>query len=369
MINRSDALRVRGGDVIQLEKTREGLQRLGASVDVRLADDLAGAWDYDLVHIFNIQSPLESWRACQVAKNKGVPVVLSTIYWDPSPTWYWTARDVKMIWRIVRALLGRRGYKLYAAWQYLRYPASEVWNVQRQLLAAANMLLPNSRLEAAQIYRDFRFKDVRPPCIVVPNAVDRELFDPLRRPSRQVQDSLGMENFVLQVGRISPEKNPLGLIEAIWDLGVPAVLVGSPSPHHPEYAQVCHERGLRRGNVHFIEWLPHKELPSVYALAAVHALPSWRETPGLVSLEAGAMGCRIVSTSIGSAYEYLGNEAWYCHPADKASIRQAVMSALKAPRSENLRKRVLENYTWDKAAEATLAAYRTVLRDGRDEQR
>ena len=90
-------------------------------------------------------------------------------------------------------------------------------------------------------------------------------------------------------------------------------------------------------------------------------LPSWRETPGLVSLEAAAAGCRIVSTAIGSAREYFGDLAWYCDPCNPGSIRQAVLQALAAPATAALRQRVLERFTWEVAAQNTLEAYSKVM--------
>ena len=90
-------------------------------------------------------------------------------------------------------------------------------------------------------------------------------------------------------------------------------------------------------------------------------LPSWRETPGLVSLEAAAVGCPVVTTSVGSTREYFGAEALYCDPWSRASIRKAVASAIRGPGSESLRLRVRRDFTWLRAAEATLRAYRLVL--------
>jgi glycosyltransferase involved in cell wall biosynthesis len=176
-----------------------------------------------------------------------------------------------------------------------------------------------------------------------------------------LQEQYGLRDFVLEVGAISPVKNQLGLIDALYDLPVPLVFVGQPAAKMPEYAEQCKARAALRGDVTFIDRLPHDELPGLYALAAVHALPSWRETPGLVSLEAAAAGCRIVTTSIGSTRDYFGDLAWYCYPDDLRSIRTAVEAALKAPPSPALRERVLREYTWHRAGAATLAAYQKVL--------
>jgi glycosyltransferase involved in cell wall biosynthesis len=363
MINRANVYELFGGDTVQMDKTRRALEKLGVNVTIRLADNLQGGdWDYDIAHLFNIQTAEESWFACQKVKEHGLPLVLSTIYWDPLPEWFSKAPQGKRLWRVVRRALGYRpSYWLYASWQRCRYSRSNFWQTQRRLLRSADVLLPNSRAEASQLVRDFSLAPQSPVMRVIPNAIDRELYDPKPEPSPSFQSRLGVSDFVLQVGRVSPEKNSLELIEALWDVAVSLIFVGRPSPYDPGYVASCHERGAQRGDVHFVEWVEHDALPAIYAAALVHALPSWRETPGLASLEAAAAGCKIVSTSVGSAHEYLGDDAWYCHPADRGSIRKAVMAALHAPCSEKLRHRVLRDYTWDVAAAATLESYRAVL--------
>ncbi len=196
---------------------------------------------------------------------------------------------------------------------------------------------------------------------VVPNAIDTDLYAQLPEPSQAFVQQHGVRDFILQVGTINPVKNQLGLIEALYDLPIPLVFIGPQQPAYQEYGALCKERGAQRGRVVFIDQLPHSQLPGIYATARVHALPSWRETPGLVSLEAAAAGCRVVTTAIGSTHDYFGDQAWYCYPDDQASIRKAVEQALAAPRPDALRQRVLTEFTWQKAAQATLNAYQQVL--------
>ncbi len=93
----------------------------------------------------------------------------------------------------------------------------------------------------------------------------------------------------------------------------------------------------------------------------MHVLPSWFETTGLSSLEAAAMGCNLVITRKGDTEEYFGDMAYYCEPDDISSIREAVLNAYSAPKNPKLKDHILENYTWNKTAEQTLNAYKTVL--------
>jgi glycosyltransferase involved in cell wall biosynthesis len=113
--------------------------------------------------------------------------------------------------------------------------------------------------------------------------------------------------------------------------------------------------------MHFLGWVEHEFLADLYKNATVHVCPSWYETPGLASLEAGAEGCNIVVTDKGSTREYFGSYAYYCEPDSILSIRAAVVKAYSAPKNNRLKNIILENYTWEKAAEKTVLAYKTVM--------
>jgi glycosyltransferase involved in cell wall biosynthesis len=256
---------------------------------------------------------------------------------------------------------------MYIRWQRWKAPATSWWHTQRRLLQRAVRVLPNSQAEANLLQTFFRLGPAFQQRVdVVPNAIDTTLYDPLPAPSQAFLEKYGVQDFVLQVGTISPVKNQLGLIEALFDTPVPIVIVGPTPSTMVEYAAACRSRATERGNVIFIDHVPHEELPALYALATVHVLPSWRETPGLVTLEAASAGCQVVTTSIGSARDYLGDLAWYCYPGDLQSIRESVECALKAPRSPKLRERVLAHFTWHRAAEATVRSYRKALETWHD---
>jgi glycosyltransferase involved in cell wall biosynthesis len=229
-------------------------------------------------------------------------------------------------------------------------------------LQQANRVLPNSDAEARLLGRTFSMRDgLGEKTDIVSNGIDATLYVNDPAPSRAFLERYGVRDFVLQVGTISPVKNQLRLIEALFDVPVPLVFVGHTPSFATSYAHECRVRANARGNVHFVDHVAPGELPGIYALAAVHVLPSWRETPGLVSLEAAACGCRIVTTRVGSAHEYFGDLAWYCDPADVRSIRSAAVAALKTPASDALRRHVLANFTWRRAGEATLSSYSRLL--------
>ncbi|HSF83172.1 MAG TPA: glycosyltransferase family 4 protein [Anaerolineales bacterium] len=352
-----------GGDSIQLDKTRAALERLGVAIDVRCAGELNDLPHYDIAHVFNIQTPESALAVFEKLHNDGTPVVFSPIYWDMFEYWFELALPQRKTWRNLARLVGKqRARQVYVSWQKRKGSRIASWRIQRQLLVLADRVLPNSQTEAELLEKNFgleaRFQGK---VTVVPNGIDPALYEQPPSPDLEFKQIHGYDKFVLQVGMIYPVKNQLGLIEALYDLPIPLIFVGQVMQAFSDYALQCKERAAERGNVVFIDRIPHEQLPGIYALADVHALPSWRETPGLVSLEAAAAGCRVVTTSIGSTRDYFGDQAWYCYPDNLASIRKAVVSAFEAPPTNELRECVLANFTWHNAAEATLEAYQKVL--------
>jgi glycosyltransferase involved in cell wall biosynthesis len=358
MLNRPDSESMPGGDTVQMRETRAALQALGVEVSVSHELD-ADTRCYDLAHIFNLQRAHETYAQFSACRRRGTPAVLSSIYYD-RPTWRLELQTSPR-WRRLRSFLPYWPVAVASrAWWALFTPLRPEWRLQRSVLDQANALLPNSVSEGRFLERRFRICG-RDRIHVIPNAASVERFDPNRPHVARLPAQLPSREFVLQVGRIEPVKNQLALIRALFDVDVPIVFAGPQPPWAADYAAQCIRLAKRRGNVQFLGAVPHDTLPSLYAAARVHALPSLRETPGLVSLEAALMRCNIVTTDQGPTAEYFGSWAWYCSPYDLRSIRRAVLAARSAPFPEPLRQRILENYTWPAAAQKTLAAYQWAL--------
>lgn len=360
---REDAEQHPGGDNVQMQKTQSALESLGVEGFVRSPAELDGLPPFDLAHLFNMQTPESTARVFAALRPLGKPILLSSIYWDMLEHWADTAVNTHPRWSALARRLGKvRMQTLYIQWQRLKEPFFRRWRYQRRLLQQADRVLPNSQAEADLLQEAFLLgKTFMQRVTVAPNGIDPTLYRELPVPSASFVEKYGVRDFVLQVGSVNPTKNQLGLIEALYDLPIPLVFIGKPLTERMDYYADCQARGAERGNVLFLDRVAYEELPAIYALAAVHVLPSWRETPGLVSLEAAAAGCKVVTTSIGSTTDYFGDLAWYCHPGDPASVRCAVVAALEAPSSPLLRQRVLQQYTWEQAGIATLNAYRQAL--------
>ncbi|RYD58737.1 MAG: glycosyltransferase [Sphingobacteriales bacterium] len=355
-IARSTLFTVRGGDTRQMEMTAKYLRKLGVSVDIRLSGAHIEYKDYDLLHFFNIIRPADIMVHVE---RSGLPFVISPIFVEYDGI---NEKSKGGLFSIASKLLGneRMEYvKSIARWVLngekitsKKYLLLGHGGAIKWLLNRVGYLLPNSESEM----RRFR-KAYNTNCTyhIVPNGIDTEIAD------RKVEQNAEYKDAVICVARFEPLKNQLALIEAMRGSDIKVYLHGKPSPNNIAYYEQCVRAA--GGNIQIRDWLEGDELFSVFASARVHALPSYFETTGLSSLEAAVMGCNIVVTNRGDQPDYFKGDAWYCKPDDVASIRKAVEGAYNAPYNIAFKQRILEHYTWQRAAEETLKAYKEVLKD------
>ncbi len=146
---------------------------------------------------------------------------------------------------------------------------------------------------------------------VVDNRFFQESADEARR-SPELRQRLGLPGkYFLYVGRLSPEKNIDGLLEAFakyrseggqWDV----VLVGD-GPQRQELEQLSARLNVS-GNVKFAGLKNTREITEYYAFASCFVLPSSREPWGLVVNEAMSAGLPVlVSDRCGCAEDLVGH--------------------------------------------------------------
>ena len=153
---------------------------------------------------------------------------------------------------------------------------------------------------------------------------------------------------VLFVGRLSPEKGVLELVEACG--GLPLVVVGDG----PLRARVP-------GAVGFV---PPDGLGPYYERAAVVAAPSLREGYGVVAREAMAWGRPVVASAVGGLVDAVedGVTGLLVPPGDVAALREAIERLLgDAQLRERLgaaaRERAVEQFGLPAAADSLVSAY------------
>jgi glycosyltransferase involved in cell wall biosynthesis len=115
-------------------------------------------------------------------------------------------------------------------------------------------------------------------------------------------------------------------------------------------------------------WVAHDELLGLYARAAVVACPSLREGFGVACAEAMAHGRPVVASAVGGLRDLVvdGETGLLVPPGDVAALRAALERLLangdlRRRLGEAARERVREQFSWERAAALTVAAYRDVL--------
>ena len=177
---------------------------------------------------------------------------------------------------------------------------------------------------------------------------------------------LGDAPLVLSVSAKRPHKNLARLIEAIAQLeGDPILVVpGYPNAHEEELRALAARLGIA-DRVRFTGWTSEADLEGLYRSARLMAFPSLMEGFGLPVLEAMRRGTPVACSNTSSLPEVAGDAALLFDPESVPEIRDRVRRLLV---DEDLRwdlsvrgKHQAENFSWRRAAEETVAVYRSVL--------
>lgn len=351
-----------GGDLVQIKNTKLFLEKHGIIVDISLDfnPDLTG---YDVVHLFNLMDPQDIYLQMLNAKRQNKKIVLSTIYGLYTEferkarggifqkiAKYLSPYQIGYIKLLVRHFHEKRFHKGVYFMLFKGY-----YKLMKEIVENVDVFLPNSNSEMERVAGEFKLKQYK--YIAVPNSIDKSLFSD---DSQQSDNKFSqLKNCIVCAARIEGRKATLNLVRAVKNTKYILVLVGKASQNQKQYInQVHHEAG---DNVVFLGQISHEELRDLYKVAKVHALVSWMETPGLSSLEAGAMGCNIVVTKKGDTQEYFEDFAYYCEPDDVNSIKLAIDLAYNNPVNPELKNKILSQYIWERTAEKTIEAYQLAL--------
>lgn len=352
-----------GGDMVQMLKTKEFLQKSGVQVDISLEFEPNLA-SYDLVHLFNLMEPQDIYLQLKNAQRQNKKVVLSTIYGlytefernargglFQKAANYLTPYQIEYIKTSLKNYKEKRMHKGVFQMFYKGH-----YGLMKEIVDNTSVFLPNSDSEMKRVAKEFKLKS--PKYISIPNAIDQSVFSESETNSAN-NPFLKYKDCILCAARIEGRKSTLNLVRAVKNTKYHLVLVGKESQNQKKYVNQVHEEA--GDNVTFLGAISHEELNKLYQVCKVHALVSWMETPGLSSLEAAAMGKNIVVTTKGDTYDYFEDYAYYCEPDNVESIKKAIDEAYNSPVNPKLKEKILEKYTWEQTAIETLKAYELAL--------
>ncbi|UCD58573.1 MAG: glycosyltransferase family 4 protein [Candidatus Hydrogenedentota bacterium] len=364
---RTDAFTKYGGDTNQMLHYKKHLESLGVHVDIStcLRPNLAS---YDMVHLSNLDRPLETFTQLCNAKRQGRRAVLSPIHqsfqyredfrrFHDTGLIGWVGRKCRKRehFEVAKdALRCLQNFDLLGAW--LR----EAWvgpiEAQRHIVELADAIILLANAEGRQIERDLGLTLDR--TYTVYNGVDCIGKGPGEL------DERGSEIYrdcVLVVGRIETGKNPLGIARVLAETPFKIVFVGGINPWHRVYFKDFKHFIEKHDNLQYLGRLQPEQVAMAFALSTVHVNASWFEVAPLVDIEAAYWGCKVVTTTRSYAREYISEFALFCDPADPKSIRSAVLEAYSRPKNPEVRKIIADRFSWRRAARSLVDAYKEVM--------
>jgi glycosyltransferase involved in cell wall biosynthesis len=233
--------------------------------------------------------------------------------------------------------------------------------MQKRVARCLFPILTVSKSAAADIRRDFRLPRDR--FRVVPNGIRTDLFRPVEGVERVAGRIIATNSADV------PMKGLAYLLHAVAGIarrapGLKLVVIGAPTPNGT-IERLVRELGVGPW-VEFTGRVSDADLVDHYARASVAVIPSVYEGFGLPAGEAMACGVPVVSTTGGGLPEVVGDAGLLVPPADAPALSRALLRLLENPqRARDLGQKGLERvraqFTWQRAAERTAAAYREAI--------
>jgi glycosyltransferase involved in cell wall biosynthesis len=358
-----DSPKNKGGDTTQLLKTMNNVLKHDPSVTIEvLTDPNQLDSSFDLVHIFNFATLDISTSFFNKAKSLDIKIAFSTIFWDYSYGYHFIS---KYIFSKLSINLDRL-FSIFLG-NVFNKPIVLSRKFKRQILLfleGSDVLLPNS---IEEYYKICEFVKIDPNIYlhkvdVIFNAADVNENEYLEKNEFLKKYNLPDQPYILQVGRIQLIKGQLNVVRAMKNHTVPIVFVGFVA--EKDYYQKIKKLGDKRGNVYFVDYVENKEVCNFYKYAALHVLPSLRESPGLVSLEALLNECKIVAANeMYCPFEtYFSNIATKIDSNSIKSLESGILTELEKERDFGyIKELILNKFSWKKVGIDTYNSYKKIL--------
>jgi len=176
---------------------------------------------------------------------------------------------------------------------------------------------------------------------------------------------LTSEQYVLFLGRFSPEKNCRLLIEAFEDADPPVTLVlaGGADEHDPYFQDL---RRHASEKVRFLNYVSGAALDELLTNAMLFVLPSDLEGLSLALLDAMGAGLCVLTSDIPENRELVEGVGFTFRPGDRADLEQMLRVLIASPsvRAEagrKARERILASYDWEEITSEIETEYQRIL--------
>ncbi len=258
-----------------------------------------------------------------------------------------------------KPLIGRMGYLWsdFVAWKNgtSNGAVARAREIEQQVFRSSERVVVTT-VEMANSIQE-RDPEARNKTFVIPNYVETDRFAPDSRQSKDFD--------VIFVGRLSPQKNVAALLEALSDLEVKSLIIGSGELRDELQSQY----GDASGKIKWEGNIPNSELPSVMNRSRIFILPSHYEGHPKTLIEAMSCGMPVIGADSAGIRKIIdhGVNGLLCG-TDSESIRTSIQELLDKPDlcetlGNNARQYVLEHFSLDRVFEIEYQLYQEVLNE------
>jgi len=227
---------------------------------------------------------------------------------------------------------------------------------------AAAIAFPNATMVVSRTLEEYYRHKYKRLTTYIPNGTQI----PGRRTAEHLTRwELSPDNYVLYLGRLSPEKNCHLLIEAFENVRTPMKLVLAGGSSHTD-AYVENLLRHRSERIRFLPWVSGVELEELLSNAALFVLPSDLEGLSLALLDAMAAGVCVLTSDIPENNEVVSGAGFTFRRGGRADLEFMLDLLLQHPElrqntAAKGRRRMEAGYLWPGIARSIEQAYYNIL--------
>ena len=242
------------------------------------------------------------------------------------------------------------------------FKSKKIFEIIRKVASKAEVVLTPSPYLQKKAQEHLKIKP-----IIIPNGIDlNDVFKGTSELSKRYEN----KKIVLSTSRLIKIKGLDFNLRAIAKLeekysNLLYLIIGN-GPEKRNLENLVKDLNLEK-NVEFLGWQPHEKTMEYISICNIFSMPSWRETFGLVYLEAMAHSKPIIGCH-GQGIDGIVTEketGILVKPKDIDSLTVAIDFLLSNPDrakkiGERAKKLVLENYTWEKVVAQLIQLYKSL---------
>ena len=222
----------------------------------------------------------------------------------------------------------------------------------------ASATLPNATMVVSETLRKYYDNRYGSGAVSIPNGT--RLLE-RRAPAHLSDWNLEPDQYILFLGRFSPEKNCHMLIDAYERLNTPAKLVfAGGSSYTDTYIERLHQHASDR--IRFLPWVGGNELEELLTNAMLFVLPSDMEGLSLALLDAMGAGVCVLTSDIPENRELVDGAGFTFRRGDVEDLERMLRKLLQDPVARRsaasvARDRIRDHYLWPDIARRIETAY------------